>query len=178
MTFLFFDIHNAFLASFWIFVQIRKFMGHSNLDPRTINWPESPCESSHDLISILQTFCSWAATSHLRPPMVFLSHNSSDTLGLAPLMNVLFWGRCNKLIGQGYVKERLRSSSEEVLWSVRGSYKIIWGPPRTNVTRHSGWSPFYSDTLHWSGISPIFDTTTDLDLNTKFDFLPNFERFP
>ena len=26
---------------------------------------------------------------------VFLSHNSSDTSGLAPLMNVLFWGRCD-----------------------------------------------------------------------------------
>ena len=46
-------------------------------------------------ISILQTFRSWVATSHLRPPMAFLSHNSSDTPGLAPLMNVLFWGRCD-----------------------------------------------------------------------------------
>ena len=45
------------------------------------------------LIFILQTFRSWAATSHIRPPMGFLSHNSSDTPGLAPLMNVLFWGR-------------------------------------------------------------------------------------
>ena len=35
------------------------------------------------------------ATSHLRPPMAFLSHNSSDTPGLAPFMNVLFWGRCD-----------------------------------------------------------------------------------
>ena len=46
-------------------------------------------------ISILQTFRSWVATSHLRPPMTFLSHNLSDTPGLAPLMNVLFWGRCD-----------------------------------------------------------------------------------
>ena len=46
-------------------------------------------------ISILQTFRSWVATSHLRPPMAFLSHNSSDTPGLAPLMNVLFWERCD-----------------------------------------------------------------------------------
>ena len=46
-------------------------------------------------ISILQTFHSWVATSHLRPPMAFLSHNSSDTPGLAPLMNVLIWGRCD-----------------------------------------------------------------------------------
>ena len=64
-------------------------------------------------ISILQTFRSWVATSHLRPPIAFLSHNSSDTSGLAPLMNVLFLRAMrlsNKLLGQGYVKERLKSS--------------------------------------------------------------------
>ena len=36
----------------------------------------------------------------------------------------------------------------------------------------------YSDILHWSGITPIFDPITDLDLITKFDFLPIIERFP
>ena len=36
----------------------------------------------------------------------------------------------------------------------------------------------YSDTLHWLGISPIFDPITDFDLITEFDFLPNCERFP
>ena len=46
----------------------------------------------------------------------------------------------NKLLGQGNVKESLRSS-REVLWSVRGSYQTIWGPPLPNVTRHSGWWP-------------------------------------
>ena len=64
-------------------------------------------------ISILQTFRSWVATSHLRQPMAFLYHNSSDTPGLAPLMNVLFWEAVrlsNKLLGKGYVKERLKSS--------------------------------------------------------------------
>ena len=40
-------------------------------------------------ISILQTFRFLVATSNLRSPMAFLSHNSSDTPGLAPLMNVL-----------------------------------------------------------------------------------------
>ena len=64
-------------------------------------------------ISILQTFRSWVATSHLRPPMAFLSHNSSNTPGLAPLMNGFFLRAMrlsNKLLGQGYVKERLKSS--------------------------------------------------------------------
>ena len=45
--------------------------------------------------------------------MAFLSYNSSDTSGLAPLMNVLILRAVrlsNKLIGQGYVKERLKSS--------------------------------------------------------------------
>ena len=46
-------------------------------------------------ISILQTFRSWVATSHLRQPMAFLYHNLSDTPGLAPLINDLFWGRCD-----------------------------------------------------------------------------------
>ena len=32
----------------------------------------------------------------------------------------------------------------------------------------------HSDTLHWSGITPIFDPITDLDLITEFDFLPNW----
>ena len=36
----------------------------------------------------------------------------------------------------------------------------------------------YSDTFHWSGITPIFDTITDIDLITEFDFLPNCEGFP
>ena len=34
----------------------------------------------------------------------------------------------------------------------------------------------YSDTLHWSGITQIFNPITDLDLITEFDFLR--ERFP
>ena len=36
----------------------------------------------------------------------------------------------------------------------------------------------YNDTLKWSGITPIFDPITDLDLITEFDFLPICERFP
>ena len=28
----------------------------------------------------------------------------------------------------------------------------------------------YIETLHWSGISPIFDPITDMDLITEFDF--------
>ena len=53
----------------------------------------------------------------------------------------------------------------------------IWGPPLPKVTRHSGWLPYtvtpsIDQTLHQ------FLTVTDLDLITKFDFLPNCARFP
>ena len=61
----------------------------------TVNFTLPFTTSVTILISILQTFRSWAATSHLRPSMAFLSHNSSDTPGLAPLMNVTFWVRCD-----------------------------------------------------------------------------------
>ena len=67
--------------------------------------------------------------------------------------------------------------SKEVLWSVWGSYQTIWGPPRPNVTRHSGGWPYtvtssIDQTLHQ------FWHFTDLDLITEFDFLPNCVRFP
>ena len=66
--------------------------------------------------------------------------------------------------------------SKEVLWSVRGSYQTIWGPPLPNVTRHSGWwpntvTPSIDRTLHQ------FLTITDLDLITEFDFLPIVQGF-
>ena len=36
-----------------------------------------------------------------------------------------------------------------------------------------GMMTIYSDTLHWSGITPIFDPITDLDLITEFDLTFN-----
>ena len=51
--------------------------------------------SLYDKRDDFNSFRSWEATSNLRPPMAFLSHNSSDTPGLALLINVLFWGRCD-----------------------------------------------------------------------------------
>ena len=103
-------------------------------------------------ISILQTFRFWVATSHLRPPMAFLSHNLSDTPGLVPLMNVLFWGRCDFPISFSG-RDMSRNVWNRLLGSSMvgtGSHQTTWGPPLPNVTRHSGWwPPTYSDTLHW-----------------------------
>ena len=110
-----------------------------------------------------------------------LSHNSSDTQGLAPLMNVLFWGRCYfsiKLLEHGYVKERLRSSLRKfynrygdlikqyeiplsrMLHDILEDDNLQWHPPLIG---------------HYDNVDPIID----LDLLTEFDFLPNnCERLP
>ena len=85
----------------------------------------------------------------------------------------------NKLLGQGYAKERLKSPLRKfyVLWSLRGSYQTIWGPPLQNVTRHSGWWP-YTVTPSIDRILHQFLIVTDLDLITEFGFLPNYARCP
>ena len=87
-------------------------------------------------ISILQTFRSWVATSYLRPPMAFLSHNSSDTPGLIPLL------------GQGYVKERLKSSLRKFYgryWDLTKKYEA----PSPECYTTFWMMTTYSDTLHW-----------------------------
>ena len=92
----------------------------------------------------IKTFRSWVATSHLCPPMAFLSQNSSDMPGLAPLMNVLFWERrdfTTSFSGRDMWTSK-KIVSKKVLWPVRGSYQTIWGPPLPNVTRHSGKWPY------------------------------------
>ena len=71
----------------------------------------------------------------------------------------------NKLLGQGYVKERLKSS----LRKFYGRYG--------DLTRHSGWWP-HTVTPSIDRILYQFLTITDLDLITEFDFLPNCARFP
>ena len=81
----------------------------------------------------------------------------------------------NKLLGQGYVKECLRSSLRKSMVCT-GILPFYMRPPLPNVTRHSGWwphtvTPSKDWTLHQ------FLTVTDLDLITEFDFLPNCARF-
>ena len=83
----------------------------------------------------------------------------------------------NKLLGQGYVKERLKSSLRKFYGRYGDLTKQYEAPLSPNVTRHSGWwphtlTPSIDRTLHQ------FLTITDLYLITEFDFLPNCARFP
>ena len=43
----------------------------------------------------------------------------------------------SKLLKQGYLAERLKSSFRKFLWSIWGSYSAIWSIPLTNVKWHS-----------------------------------------
>ena len=82
-------------------------------------------------------------------------------------MNVLFWGRCdvksrsNKLLGQGYVKERLKSSLRKFYGRYGDLTKQYEAPPR--------WWP-YTVTPSIDKTLRQFFTVTDVDLITEFVF--------
>ena len=61
------------------------------------------------------------------------------------------------MVGTGILSNNMRSPSPEC-------YTTFW------------MMTIYSDTLHWSGITPMFDPITDLDLITEFDFLPKLRE--
>ena len=130
--------------------------------------------------SISQTFRSWIAIFHLRQSMVFLSHSSYGMPGLAPLMNVLFWGRRDF---------HLSSSDRDMSWNIWNrpseSFMVDMGIS-SNIMKSSSpkcymtfWDmTIYNDTLNWSDITPICELITELDLITDFDFITKFWRFP
>ena len=74
----------------------------------------------------------------------------------------------NKLLGQGYVKERLKSSLRKFYGRYGDLTKQYEVPPPECYTT----TPSIDRTLHQ------FLTITDLDLITEFDLLPNCARFP
>ena len=76
----------------------------------------------------------------------------------------------NKLLWQGYVKKRLKSSLRK-FYGIGILTNNIRSPSPECYTKF--WRiTIYSDTLHWTDISPIFDTLLILTL------LPNCVRFP
>ena len=118
--------------------------------------------------SISQTFRSWVAIFLLRQPMVFLSHSSYGMPGLFSSYEcfILRAARLSsKLLGQGYVIERLKSS----LRKFYGRYGIssnIMNVPKCYMTF---WDmTIYNDTLNWSDITPICELISELDFITDF----------
>ena len=82
----------------------------------------------------------------------------------------------NKLFGQGYVKERSKSYLRK-FYCLYGDLINNRESPSPECLKINWMMIIYSNTLHWSGITPIFDPVTDQDLITEFYFLPNV-RFP
>ena len=86
------------------------------------------------------------------PPMASLLRTLYDIHGLAPRINVLFWGRRDFQIS---FSSRDTSSNawigiEEYLWSIRGSCQTIWSFHLTNVKWHSVTWQYTMTTLYWS----------------------------
>ena len=96
--------------------------------------------------------------------MACLSLNLYDTPGLAPHMNVLFWGPgdfpvsySNRDTLWNAWNRHSGSFMVDVLWSIRGSYSAICSNPLTNVKWHSGpWPTVTSQPIRLSTNSMIF----------------------
>ena len=123
-------------------------------------------------ISTSQTFRSWVVIFHLRQPMEFVSLNLYDTHGLAPRMNVLYWGPGDFPVSysKGIPRGTLEIVIQEVLWSIWGSYSAMWSIPFTNVKWHS--DPWPTVTSH-----PIRLSTNFMTLIPSLNFT-DYEWFP
>ena len=78
----------------------------------------------------------------------------------------------NKLLEQGYVKKRLKSSLRKFYGRYRGYHQTIWSSPVMNVKWHSVAWPYTLTSRHRSDFKLI------CDLITKLNLLPNFVSFP
>ena len=118
-------------------------------------------------ISTSQTFRSWVVIFHLRKPMGLLSLNLYDTPGLAPRMNVLYWGQrlSSKQLKQGYLEERLKSSFRKFYgryWDLIQQYEVSLSRMLSDILiLDQKWLPNQSDSppISWpsyrAGPSPI-----------------------
>ena len=140
----------------------------------TVNLTLSFTTSVTIWISILQTFRSWAATSHFRLPI-------SKLIQYARACSSYEWfilravRLSDKLFGQRYVKERLRSSLRK-LFGRYGNFIKQCDVPLSSI-RHDildeDHTQLYTQ-LIWH-CTNFVHPATDLDLITKFDLLPNTE---
>ena len=79
----------------------------------------------------------------------------------------------NKLLGQGYVKERLELSLREFFCRY-GDLTEQYEIPLSRILHDI----LDDDQLQWDRTLHQFLTITDLDLITEFDILPYCARFP
>ena len=129
--------------------------------------------------SISQIFRSWVARFHLRQPMVLFisqlirharacSSNGCFILRAARLSS--------KLLRQGYVVERLKSSLKKFY----GRYGVLIKHYEVSLSHGdmTFWDmTIYNDTLNWSDITPICECITEPALIPMLTLLPNIGGF-
>ena len=130
------------------------------------------------------TFRSWVAIFYLRPPMGFLFHILYDMSRLAPLVSGLFWlsegGEtfiC-KFFGQGYVRERLKSSLKMFYGRQGDIFKQCeakYFQMLHDILRHDHIHWHHRLIRHFTNAWPCYRTGPFLPTST---FLQNSGRFP
>ena len=126
-------------------------------------------------ISISQTFCSWVAIFHLCPPMASLSCRLCIMQGLAPHMDVLFWGQCDFPISfsnRGTSRNAPNCHWRSFIvdrWILSNNMKF---PSHECFKWHSVAWPYTMTTLN------LLDSIPNRDHFTEIDLLKNYERFP
>ena len=79
----------------------------------------------------------------------------------------------SKILGQGYVMERLKSSLRKSNGRY-GDLKNIMKSPSPQCYMALWDMTIYNDTLNWSDITPICELITELDIINDLTLLPNF----
>ena len=158
----------------WDIIQKAFLPGFTSANPGTDNFILPFMTNVTISISISQSFLSWVAIYQLRPPMASLSHSLYDMPGLAPRMNVLFWGRHDFQISFSN-RNKSRSAWNRHLRSFLFDTGIL--SSNTTFLSHGCLMTFCSltnkmITFHRSDFMPIRDLFTELDL------LPTYEMFP
>ena len=113
------------------------------------------------------------SNTHLPPPMAFHFIRYARACSSHECFILRAVRLTNKLLGKGYVKERLKSSVRK-FYGGKGILSQQYEVPSPECYTKFWRKTIYSDTLHW----PQFDPVTGLHLLTEFDYLPNCAMFP
>ena len=117
-------------------------------------------------LSTSQTCCSWVVIFYFHRPMACLSLNLFDTPGLAPRMNVLFWGRPGDF--------PVSYANRNTLWNAwnrhSGSFMVDTGILFSNMKPPSHECKCHSD--HWPTVTsqPIRLFTHFMTMILSFTF--------
>ena len=154
--------HNTFETT-WIF-PCRSKMTVSCAPPFTSNVTIST--------SISQTFLSWVAIFHLRQPMVFLSQLIRYARACSSYEWILRAARLSsKLLGQGYVVERLKSSLRKFYgryWDLIKHYEVSFSKMLHDILGHNHIQWHAQLIRHYTNLKLLFRWSITVDLKCAY----------